>query len=286
MGSQEATILFKTAHPVDISSFDILLNSKFNRQPLPSDLEENIGTIWDERRRTNPSLWNGSKFRLGGYEQGEKNILHLGLTDYRDYLGTNWSPRVKELRELGIKHHENAQAHLSDPLGVAAFLVTRDNLVVLLCRSSLCAEAQNLFDCPGGHPEPAQIFGSNLDIKTIPPHVDSSLVVSEIFNSILKEIRDEVNLPPSSLSAPLFLGVALNSTSAFRPAAQFYVQTTLMSEEVKALYSKATQAEANESTKIIFVAKEELLKGEEGLFWDQLAPNAKGCIMLAKELNI
>jgi hypothetical protein len=48
-----------------------------------------------------PSLYNGTKFRYGGYNRAkagegmtvssETVCLHLGLTDYKTFLGTNLS---------------------------------------------------------------------------------------------------------------------------------------------------------------------------------------------------
>ena len=152
--------------------------------------------------------------------------------------------------------------------------------------------------------------------------------------------RDEINIPPERLSTPALMGVSFHATSGFRPAAQFLVRASMTSEEVRRAYELSTQAEADESTEIKFVAKRDLLeeaesrregeeeeeekkdkrvgeedvmvtekekdervgeerneeKGEVGggesevrtsdFIWDQLAPNTKGCLRLArKHLN-
>lgn len=80
--------------------------------------------------------------------------LRLGLTCYKDYLGTNWSNRASELRKLGEMEFEDPWALLAQPLGVGAVLCTRDRQVVLIRRSHRVAEAGGLLDIPGGHPEP------------------------------------------------------------------------------------------------------------------------------------
>ena len=74
-----------------------------------------------------------------------------------------------------------------------------------------------------------------------------------------------------SLTPPLFMGVTLNATSGFRPAAQFLVRTPLTAAQVGLLYAQQTQSEAEESTEIRFVAKRRLLhemreveEGDEG----------------------
>lgn len=80
--------------------------------------------------------------------------LRLGLTCYKDYLGTNWSARASELRQLGQTEFEDTWALLAQPLGVGAVLCTCDHQVVLIRRSHRVAEAGGLLDIPGGHPEP------------------------------------------------------------------------------------------------------------------------------------
>lgn len=80
--------------------------------------------------------------------------LRLGLTCYKDYLGTNWSSRASELCQLGETEFEEPWALLAQPLGVGAILCTCDRQVVLIRRSHRVAEAGGLLDIPGGHPEP------------------------------------------------------------------------------------------------------------------------------------
>lgn len=49
-------------------------------------------------------------------------------------------------------------------------------------------------------------------------------VIKEIFDSTLLEIKDEINVPLSTLSDPLLLGIARNTTSAGRPSSEYYVR--------------------------------------------------------------
>ena len=105
------------------------------------------------------------------------------------------------------------------------------------------------------------------------------------------------------------MGVSLNATSGFRPAAQFLVETPLSSAEVRRLYAEQTQSEADESTDIRFVGKRRLLmsveqptmnesrrdesdapsleeKESSDIHWWDLAPNARGCVMIARKLLV
>lgn len=116
---------------------------------------------------------------------------------------------------------------------MGAALATADDFLVFLRRSRQVAEAPGLVDVPGGHPEPQALCPGDS-----PQHQDlaGELVVRELFSSVLQEICDEVNLPLLTLSQPLLLGIARNETSAGRASAEFYVQCSLTSEQVRKHY--------------------------------------------------
>ncbi|KAM3613330.1 uncharacterized protein V6R79_024341 [Siganus canaliculatus] len=210
--------------------------------------------------------------------------LRLGLTCYKDYLGTNWSFQVAELRQMGEAEFNDPLALLAQPLGVGAVLCTVDSQVVLIRRSQKVAEAGGLLDIPGGHPEPKAVcerLGRVVCEEQISVDMmQQRLVVSELFSSVCAEIRDEVNIPLSGLAEPVLMGVALNHTSAGRPSAEFYVSCSLTSEEVRELYWKGG-AEAHESTDIVFVSRKDVLQLDRSSpLWSQLCPSAKGAVLL------
>lgn len=210
--------------------------------------------------------------------------LRLGLTCYKDYLGTNWSLRVAELRRLGEAEFGDPLALLAQPLGVGAVLCTADGQVVLIRRSQRVAEAGGLLDIPGGHPEP-KVVCERLGQAVCEEQISVDMmqqrpVVSELFSSVCAEIRDEVNVPLSSLGQPVLMGVALNHTSAGRPSAEFYVSCSLTSDEVRKLYWKGG-AEAHESTDIVFLSRTEMLQlDRSSSLWSELCPSAKGAVLL------
>ncbi|XP_029020615.1 uridine diphosphate glucose pyrophosphatase NUDT22 isoform X2 [Betta splendens] len=212
--------------------------------------------------------------------------LRLGITCYKDYLGTNWSSRVAELCQIGEVKFSDPLALLSQPLGVGAVLCTVDGQVVLIRRSQRVAEAGGLLDIPGGHPEPKVVcerLGQKVSEELISVSMmqqKSEAVVSELFSSVCAEIRDEVNIPLSSLGQPILMGVALNHTSAGRPSAEFYVRCSITSDEVRQLYWKGG-AEAHESTDIVFLSRTEVLElNSRSPLWSELCPSAKGAVLL------
>ncbi|XP_034037357.1 uridine diphosphate glucose pyrophosphatase NUDT22 [Thalassophryne amazonica] len=204
--------------------------------------------------------------------------FRLGLTCYKDFLGTNWSSRAAELRRHGEAEFGDPLALLAQPLGVGAVLCTDDGQVVLLRRSQQVAEAGGLLDIPGGHPEPKAVCEEWISVATLQQRPGA--VVSELFSSVCAEIRDEVNVPLSSLGPPVLMGVALNHTSAGRPSAEFFISCSLFSDAVRKLYWKGGP-EAHESTDIVFLSRKEILQLDSSSpLWLELCPSAKGAVLL------
>ena len=152
--------------PIQRQNVIALLSTSFNCKEMPTSSDQNkflkqIESVWNERVNENPKLYNGTKFRLYGcqYDEGSEELtMSLGVTDYRTFLGTNWSPNALLYQEQGESHHNDRQAYMSDALGVGALVHTYDGCAVFLRRSKHCGEAQCLLDVPGGHPEPQVCF--------------------------------------------------------------------------------------------------------------------------------
>lgn len=197
-----------------------------NRSHGSRRLEENVCTSNCLHHSAPNSLdeRNGPAENTDEHENGLLLTLRLGLTCYKDYLGTNWSCRVPELRQLGETDFGDPLALLAQPLGVGGVLCTANGQVVLIRRSQKVAEAGGLLDMPGGHPEPkvksnksewcvTNILVCYLNCCCPPQAVCERLgqtvreeqisvgmmkpraVVSELFSSVCAEIRDEVGFP-------------------------------------------------------------------------------------------
>ncbi|KAG8564226.1 hypothetical protein GDO81_016375 [Engystomops pustulosus] len=307
----EISILYCSPTPQGIPQrkVHVQLSPLYQRRRLPPPLEEKILVDWEERRQKQPWVFNGAKFRLhsvlpegdaGAKDATEQNkekaekesaerdvtpseggglTLHLALTCYRDFLGTNWSGEARALQERGGQEYGDTEAYLAQPLGVGAALQCKDGRFVMLRRSHKVGEAPGLLDVPGGHPEPKAVAPNIPEEELSLEVLEPELVIRELFSSILAEIRDEVNLPLSTLSEPLLLGIARNHTSAGRPSAEFYVKCSLTSEEVRERYLQGGP-EAHESTEVIFLEKEDLMTIENSEMWKELCPSAKGCVKL------
>ncbi|XP_053133186.1 uridine diphosphate glucose pyrophosphatase NUDT22 isoform X2 [Hemicordylus capensis] len=285
MMDPEISLLFQSPSPAGIaeSQAQAELSPLYDRHPLPGD-QAQIESAWAARRQQSPWLFDGAKFRLHSVEllEGGPFRFRLGLTCYKDFVGTNLAERAGRLRQRGSRDLGDSQAYLADPLGVGAILHTADDQCVFLRRSLSVGEAPGKVDIPGGHPEPQAVAGCTASSQGPIRHQDlpGELVVQEVFSSVLREIQDEVNLPASTLSSPALIGIAQNETSAGRSSAEFYVRCSLSSEQVRHNYTLGGP-EAQESTSIIFVSRQDVLTMEPSAgLWQELCPSAKGAIRL------
>ncbi|XP_043374077.1 uridine diphosphate glucose pyrophosphatase NUDT22 isoform X2 [Dermochelys coriacea] len=244
----EFSIMLQCPSPKGLAETEVQaeLSPAYNRRQLPGG-QAWIDALWEARCRHSPWLFNGSKFRLHSAQlDGGSLTFRLGLTCYKDFLGTNRAGMARHLQQQGQQDFGDSQAYLAEPLGVGAMAVVGD-----VPEESICSE-----------------------------ELPRQMVVKEIFTSILREIRDEVNLPLPTLSQPVLLGIARNQTSAGRASAEFYVRCSLTSEQVKQRY-EIGGPEAQESTGIIFIKREDVLILEQtGGMWRELCPSAKGAVRL------
>ncbi|KAJ6654250.1 hypothetical protein lerEdw1_007347 [Lerista edwardsae] len=279
----EISLLFQSSSPAGIPEAQVRaeVSPVYDQRPLPGDRAQ-IETAWLSRLQRNPWLFDGPKFRLHSIElHGGVLTFRLGLTCYKDFVGTNLAEAAGQLQQRGRDDWGNSQAYLAEPLGVGAMVRTADNQFVFLRRSLRVGEAPGKIDVPGGHPEPEAVAGDASSEGPLRHHdLPGELVVKELFLSVLREIQDEVNLPLATLSSPVLLGIARNETSAGRSSAEFYVRCTLTSEQVKHNYAIGGP-EAQESTSIIFVSRADVLSMEQsGELWKELCPSAKGAVKL------
>jgi hypothetical protein len=139
---------------IDRNSTIVRNSAEFNRKSTPN-IDSDIEVIWNKRLKENPKLYNGTKFRLDSAEMDGKHcVLNIGITCYKDFIGSNWSPDARKLQINGEEMYNNKQAYMSDALGVGSFLLSSDNYATFLKRSLDCGEAVGLWDIPGGHAEP------------------------------------------------------------------------------------------------------------------------------------
>ncbi|KAF7805521.1 nudix hydrolase 9 [Senna tora] len=255
------------------SQVSVVFSDAYDRIPHPDiNLENTITEIWEQKSQKNKSLYNGKKFRYGGYmlDNGGRSdneprlCLYLGLTDYRTFVGTNLS----HLWEQFLVPSEDDSVlcqHTANPLGNGAIVETIDKKILVLQRSNNVGEFPGHFVFPGGHPEPHEIgIASHQRGKDLTESINSK-VSQEMFDSIVREVVEEIGVPASSLSTPAFIGVSRRELNV-RPAAFFFIKCSLDSKEVQQFYTSAQ--DGYESTQLYAVTMVDL---------ENLASRMPGC---------
>jgi len=213
---------------------------------------------WSEATAAQPRLWNQSKYRLAGSLTSEgRPQLKVGLTDYKDHMGTNLSAEVDKWVGTG----EQRWDYMSQCIGVGCWLVSSDQKVVLVETASWKGEQGCKVDRPGGHAEPEESLKLLPETERKVENITDELVGKELFECIQKEVRDEINVPLDMQSKPELLGVVINTDKGGRLGLEFLIKVEASSAEIKELYSQGGP-EADESTNIFFVSVSDVSKSQ------------------------
>lgn len=126
----------------------------FNRKVVP-EIEHLIEENWQNMKNEIEILYNAEKFRIHSVkEKSDRVIIEMGLTCYKDYIGTNLGKNLDAFCVKGVELFNDRQACLSDALGVGSMVVTADGYFLFVRRSFEVAEGRGMTDFPGGHAEP------------------------------------------------------------------------------------------------------------------------------------
>lgn len=246
---------------LQMESIKVEFSEKYNRKTCPM-LDCKISKMWEKILAKNPRLYNASKFRFYDAilnQNGELEIK-VGMTDYKDTVCTHIEATpedINNIRKYGVDQYGDQCACFSDPIGVTAAVISNDNHIVVIKRADWVAESKGKLDTVGGHSEPGEML-KKLNMKESKVFdVDSTHVLYEIFHSIIREVRDEVNVPESSLSWPLLLGIIRNEETALKPCFIFLISCNLSKDEIANLYSQGGP-ETDESTELNFISKKNI----------------------------
>ncbi|XP_015874252.3 nudix hydrolase 9 [Ziziphus jujuba] len=244
------------------SQVSVVFDETYDRVPHPDmSLENSISEIWDQRIQRSTSLYNGQKFRYGGHmlcngdgcDKESRVCLHLGLTDYRTFVGTNLNPLWEKFLVISKDDSIRCQ-HTSSPLGNGAIVETSDKKILVLKRSNDVGEFPGHFVFPGGHPEPQEV-GISFHQHEIDSEAINKKVSLEMFDSIIREVVEEIGVPAASLCEPVFIGISRRELNV-RPAAFFSIKCSLDSMEIQQMYSSAQ--DGFESTELYMVSVSDL----------------------------
>lgn len=250
MISSNSTVFFST--PLARHQLTLVKSASYSRKKASDDLERKANHEWNERLMGNPHLFNGSKFRLAGWKVKRGTIeylsdvgivipennsaevaLNVGFTNYKENLTSNLGKWSRELSVYGVEKYGDVQACMADVIAHAGILITSDNFALLQLRSHLVGELPGLWHFIGGHAEPEELgIMSEEELEK----VDSDLIIREIYDSLVREVEEEVNITKELISDPLLLGICTNKQVFFKPELHFIMFTNLTARAVSKLY--------------------------------------------------
>lgn len=207
---------------------DVLVQFSPQHNNVSNDwIGKSINAIWEEACKKNARLYNRSKFRLSGIGTINSQVtLQIGLTSYKELIATNCHPFGRHLIEHARQALLNERIFIADVLGVGSLILTSDEKFLFIKRALWTGEDQGKLDRAGGHPEPENVsqlihLWSEEDCAK---HDNAIKIRNEIFDSVLHEIRDEVNIPLETLTDPVLLGFVRSVERLGRPSAEFFVR--------------------------------------------------------------
>ncbi|KDO72997.1 hypothetical protein CISIN_1g0223461mg, partial [Citrus sinensis] len=170
------------------------------------------------------------------------------------FVGTNLNPLWEKFLVPSEDDVIQCQ-HTASPLGNGAVVETSDKKILLLQRSNNVGEFPGHFVFPGGHPEPQDAGITSHPCGSTDSEFINHKVSQEMFDSITREVVEEIGVPSESLCNPLFIGISRRRLNV-RPAAFFFIKCSLQSNEIQQLYS--TAQDGYESTQLFAVSMIEL----------------------------
>ncbi|GFZ17970.1 nudix hydrolase homolog 9 [Actinidia rufa] len=126
--------------------------------------------------------------------------------------------------------------HTSSPLGNGAAVETSDQRILVLQRSYNVGEFPGHYVFPGGHPEPQEvgIVSHQYDKDSGNAELINKKISREMFDSIVREVVEEIGVPAASLCNPAFIGISLRVLNV-RPTAFFVIKCSLQSKDIQQL---------------------------------------------------
>ncbi|XP_059315185.1 nudix hydrolase 9 isoform X2 [Lycium ferocissimum] len=200
-------------------------------------------------------LWSTPFPRYGMQEFSKAHHFSMEQSS-GTFVGTNLSSMWK--RFLVSSEDDCIQCqHTASPLGNGAVVETSDRRILVLQRSNKVGEFPGYFVFPGGHPEPQEVgIMSREGLHELNQcQMINGKVSQEMFDSIVREVVEEVGAPADTLSSPIFIGLSRRVLNV-RPTAFFFIKCNLPSDEIQQLYSSAQ--DGFESTQLYAVSMSEL----------------------------
>jgi len=180
-------------------NMDVDARPKFSKEQ-----KEEIERYWDEMQRKGWKMRPDPLYRLLDFSVRNGILdLHLGLTDYKEYMGTN------------VRHPEwfleYGDEVMSNAVSVSAVTETRDEKIIIERRSQNVGESRGYYHTkPSGHPHPPE----------------------GIFGGVYSQAKQELGIEKSDITRIACVGL-VRSVRSRKPELMFKIKLGISSSEVE-----------------------------------------------------
>lgn len=253
--------------------FNILLTGHFHqsqvkvnwnsqRRNLPQSLIEKIDAHWHReisQTSKNSFIFNGDLCKLDSWKISDNNLtLDLRYTNYKELLYSN------HIHEQNTE--ESNFPFTSKALGISAVLLSSDNMIIVIKRSSHVGEGPGKLDIVGGH---------------IHPYEHSVEGIPDPFFAMKAEMVEEVNLAPAPAEELVCIGIIITTTTQ-KPELVFSMQSHRANSE--SIIHKASLKNSTEISEFLAIPnRKKSLQAFLNKEAKKLSPSAFGSLWLYKE---
>lgn len=226
-----------------------------------AETERIIAHAWDERAQRAAArgqlFFAGAMCGLRGWEASSDRLqLRFGLTDYREFVGTNVAnPSIGE---------RFGEAYLSNGSGVCSTIETVDGQLVLHRRSDRVFEHPGMLHFCGGSLEPVETTNG---------------LAADPFAVMIREIEEEMAIPASAISEMSCLGVAKDGVS-LKPDVLLRTRLSIAADAVTAISGE------EHSELVIVPADGATLSAWLTEHWDEIAPAGQALFAAYMACNV
>jgi len=178
--------------------------------------------------------------------------LDLGLTDFKEYIGTTQHALKdaefrKRLMDAGIADANDPNVYFSNPLSSCTAIVTSDGYLPVGMRGKAVAIYPSVPHIIGGY---VKVNGNNKP--------DFTVKDVDLFANMLKELREELAISQEEVASADFLGIVRNRITR-GPEMMYLMKVALTASEVESRW-KTKSKDKYEHRNITFYRKEDLPK--------------------------
>ena len=134
------------------------------------EIKKKIEKEWNKRKIKNKKIFSNPIYRLSGYSVKNDNLLlELGLTNYKELVGTNYISAYDRnffnfIKKVGFKE-KNPYKYFSMALSVGTAIETKDGYILITRRSEKVESYKNTFHTIAGQTDPRKFQKKPINFK-------------------------------------------------------------------------------------------------------------------------